>query len=317
MDGGTGSLVTSLSDALSLLPDIRIHASLVLCALVLGWMVAIHRKADAPQPTRRTRRKTMPSTIQNGSDAHPGESTASVPSSGPRRSIVSLARAARPAGGSTAVSSGSFSIRWDRTVIALVAVLALLTALVTGVAALLGAPTAAVAGISLGVAVLGVAGLRLLALRDRKRRTDRQIEAAFDEAILPSTTSRVFDADASAPWAVRPTAEPTGVPAAEAGEQDERSTAGEAASAQPAATTAAAPARSTAGTLPSVPRPTYLDAPEAIRPDQQPLEAAQVKTAQPGTRLKDGVSPEYAARVQSTANRTLDLDKVLERRRAV
>lgn len=66
-----------------------------------------------------------------------------------------------------------------------------------------------------------------------------------------------------------------------------------------------------------MPRPTYLDAPEAVRPEPQPLELPEVKTAQPGTRLKDGVSAEYTARVQASANRTLDLDKVLERRRAV
>lgn len=54
-----------------------------------------------------------------------------------------------------------------------------------------------------------------------------------------------------------------------------------------------------------------------MRPEPQPLELPEVKTAQPGTRLKDGVSAEYTARVQASANRTLDLDKVLERRRAV
>ena len=145
----------------------------------------------------------MQSTQQTGSATATGAAAGSAPSSGPHRSLVSLARAARPSLGSTAVTPRSFTIRWDRTAIALLVVLGLLTAVITGLAALFGAPTGAVAGISLLVAALGVAGLRLLALRDRKRRTDRQIEAAFEEAAAPASVGTVFDAAASAPWAVR------------------------------------------------------------------------------------------------------------------
>lgn len=262
----------------------------------------------------------MQSTQQTGSATAAGAAAGSAPSSGPHRSLVSLARAARPSLGSTAVTPRSFTIRWDRTAIALLVVLGLLTAVITGLAALFGAPTGAVAGISLLVAALGVAGLRLLALRDRKRRTDRQIEAAFEEAAAPASVGTVFDAAASAPWAVRTAA------AAEKGSAsvEEPDTAPDVSASTPApanesATEQTVPsaARATAPTQLSVPRPTYLDAPEAVRPEPQPLELPEVKTAQPGTRLKDGVSAEYTARVQASANRTLDLDKVLERRRAV
>ena len=262
----------------------------------------------------------MSSTTQNGPAASQGESSSVVQSSGPRRSIVSLARAARPSQGSTAVSSGSFTVRWDRTAIFAVAALALLTAVITGLAALFGAATGAVAGISLGIAVLGVVGLRLLALRDRKPRTDRQIEAAFEEAASPVSTGGVFDASASAPWAVHTTSSGTTASTPQAAEA---TTAQDTTTADSTATESAplaAPGRSTEkpqATLPSVPRPTYLDAPEAIRPEQKPLELPEVKAAQPGTRLKDGVSAEYQARVQASAQRTMDLDKVLERRRAV
>lgn len=310
----------SLSDALSLLPDIHIHASLVLCALVFAWMVAIHRGADAQSPTRHIRRKTMSSTTQKGPAAPQGEFSSAVQTSGPRRSLVSLARAARPSQGSTAVSSGAFTVRWDRTAIFAVSALALLTAVITALAALFGAATGAVAGISLGIAVLGVVGLRLLALRDRKHRTDRQIEAAFQEAASPVSADRVFDASASAPWAVQTTAPSTAVSSpqvADSGPAQDTAADSVSSAATPAGE---APSRSTKqaqATLPSVPRPTYLDAPEAIRPDQKPLELPEVKVAQPGTRLKDGVSAEYQARMQASAQRTLDLDKVLERRRAV
>ena len=213
-------------------------------------------------------------------------------------------------------ATSGIRVKWDRTIIALVALLALVTALVTGVAALFGAGTGLAAAISALVAVAGVASLRALALRDRKRRRDATIEQAFTEAVNPGRptpgpdgpsgrgSSTVFDAASGRSEGPQAESEAP-APAPSAGTE------------RPAGTeTERTPSADTAVRA-SVPRPTYLDAPEAERPIPAPLVRPEVPAYQPGTKLKDGVSEEYLARVQATAHRALDLDKVLERRRAV
>ncbi|MFC0250029.1 hypothetical protein ACFFIO_16085 [Citricoccus parietis] len=214
-------------------------------------------------------------------------------------------------------SDSGFRIKWDRTIIAAVAVLATLTFLGTGIAAAFGAGTLLVSGIAAAVAVAGVVALRALALRDRKKRKDRWIESAFDDAMNPGLPTAEPTAPATGP---------TRVFDAAAG-----STSGRAAAAAPAEKPATAPttghvteqvsraagADESASALPSVPRPTYLDAAEAHRVVPAPMAKPDAPQASPGVKLKSGVSAEYRAKVEATANRTLDLDKVLERRRAV
>ncbi|VXB60428.1 hypothetical protein [Citricoccus sp. K5] len=223
---------------------------------------------------------------------------------------------ARPVDAAKESASG-FRVKWDRTIIAAVAVLATLTFLGTGIAAAFGAGTLLVSGIAAAVAVAGVVTLRALALRDRKKRKDRRIESAFEDAMNPGLP-------AAEPTA--PAAGPTRVFDAAAG-----STSGRAAAVEPVEKPATAPtaehvteqvsrdagADESASALPSVPRPTYLDAAEAHRVVPAPLPKPEAPLASPGVKLKSGVSAEYRAKVEATANRTLDLDKVLERRRAV
>ncbi|MEW1979630.1 hypothetical protein AB0333_01700 [Citricoccus sp. NPDC079358] len=213
-------------------------------------------------------------------------------------------------------SAAGFRVKWDRTIIAAVAVLATLTFLGTGIAAAFGAGTLLVSGIAAAVAVAGLATLRALALQDRKRRKDRRIESAFDDAmnpVLPAVEpaapaagpARVFDAAAGSTSArgAAPDEKPATAPTTEqdAPEQASRD----------------AGAHEGAPALPSVPRPTYLDAAEAHRVVPAPMAKPETPQASPGVKLKAGVSAEYRAKVEATANRTLDLDKVLERRRAV
>lgn len=215
-------------------------------------------------------------------------------------------------------SAAGFRVKWDRTIIAAVAVLATLTFLGTGIAAAFGAGTLLVSGIAAAVAVAGLATLRALALQDRKRRKDRRIESAFDDAmnpVLPNTApaapttgpTRVFDAAAGSTSgrgvATAPAEKPATAPTIgrDATEQVSREAA----------------ADESASALPSVPRPTYLDAEEAHRLVPAPMAKPASPQASPGVKLKSGVSAEYRAQVEATANRTLDLDKVLERRRAV
>jgi hypothetical protein len=292
-----GILEESLSLALGYLPDIHLHGSLVLCALVLAWLAAIYRRASKQPLSRSHRRKTMTRTAQT---------------------------AARSTGRPSATSGTGFRIKWDRTILAIVAVVALLTFLVAGIAAAWGAGTGMLAVVALIVAVADLAGLRTLALRDRKKRKDRRIEQAFEEAVnpgLPSTPgtpagpvapSRVFDAAADQKPA------PTDASTAATVATGSDATPSPRAADQPAET-AGTPetAAQDASGVPSVPRPTYLDAPEVHRPVPAPLETPQTPKSDPGTKLKSGVSAEYRATVEATANRTLDLDKVLERRRAV
>ncbi|WP_141566024.1 hypothetical protein [Citricoccus sp. CH26A] len=289
MDAGTGILEESLSLALGYLPDIRLHASLVLCVLVAAWLIAIHRRATRQPPSRSHRRKSM----SRNSQSTPGVAGRSRVTSGP-----------------------GFRIRWDRTIIALVAALALVTAVVTGLAAALGAGTGAAAALSALLAVAGVASLRALALRDRKRRRDERIEQAFTEAMSPARpaagptghgSATVFDAASGTPTDQPEEADVVAPPAA-----------GPRQDADPAPAPDTTPGtRADDAPRPSVPRPTYLDAAEAHRPLPAPLARPEVPAHQPGTKLKAGVSDEYLAKVQATANRPLDLDKVLERRRAV
>ncbi|NUL46191.1 hypothetical protein F7P69_13450 [Cellulosimicrobium funkei] len=224
---------------------------------------------------------------------------------------------ARPVDAAKEPASG-FRVKWDRTIIAAVAVLATLTFLGTGIAAAFGAGTLLVSGIAAALAVAGVAALRALALRDRKKRTDRRIESAFDEAMSPGLPmaaptaplagpTRVFDA-AAGPTSGRgaatvPAEKPATAPSTESAAAEE--------------VTRDAGADESASALPSVPRPTYLDAAEAPRELPAPMAKPESPQVGPGVKLKAGVSAEYRAKVEATANRALDLDKVLERRRAV
>jgi HAMP domain-containing protein len=293
VDPRIGSLEESLSLALGYLPDIRLHGSLVLCALVIVWLAAIHRRASKQPLTRGHRRKTM-------------TRTAHTPAG-------SAGRPATP-------SATGFHIKWDRTVLAAVVLLATLTFLVTGIAAVVGAATGTAALVAALLAIGGLTALRALALRDRKKRKDHRIEQAFAEAMNPGTPTtpgtpadpvrpaRLFDAAAGrgqAPSTPAAAAQPATPSPAE----------------QPVPAAPTVPPSGTdapdAAAVPSVPRPTYLDAAEAERPVPAPLEVPQTPKPTPGTKLKSGVSAEYQAQVSATAHRALDLDKVLERRRAI
>ncbi|MGM7668669.1 hypothetical protein [Microbacterium sp. A93] len=207
-----------------------------------------------------------------------------------------------------------FRVKWGRTALAALALVAALTFIGTGLAAAFGAGTLLIAGLSAVVAVAAVATLRALAVRDRKKRADRRIEHAFDEAMSPTPaaadhvvsgagTTPVFDA-ASGTGDTRPQASaPSDRPAVP--------------SAEPQKAAPAEPGAATVPAVPAVPRPTYLDASEAHRPAPAPLVTPEAPMASPGVKLKSGVSAEYRAKLEATAHRPLDLDKVLERRRAV
>ena len=289
--------------ALDALADARVSASLVIVALVafLAWRLVLrrHRLASAPA------RPSMPRSFMHRLQSSPAVRALTARVSG-RLSAADAARAARGRTG--------LHIRWGRTALFLAALVALLVFLVAGLAAAFGAGTLSLAGWSLLFAVAGLAGLRALAVRDRTRRArpaavvvpERPAAPAAEERqappVDPERDRRVLETvlafETEAP---RPAAAPA------------------ASRVEPVvvtASSAAAPAADRAVTIPAVPRPTYLDAPEMARPLPAPLETPAPTGAD--TRLQDAARTAddqiSAAAEQDIA--ALDLDNVLARRRA-
>lgn len=290
--------------ALDALADARVSASLVIVALVafLAWRLVLrrHRLASAPA------RPSMPRSFMHRLQSSPAVRALTARLSG---RLSAAADAARTARGRTGLH-----IRWGRTALFLAALVALLVFLVAGLAAAFGAGTLALAGWSLLFAVAGLAGLRALAVRDRTRRArpaaavvdpERPAAPAAEERqappVDPERDRRVLETvlafETEAP---RPAAAPA------------------ASRVEPVVVTAsaAAPAADRAVTIPAVPRPTYLDAPEMARPLPAPLETPAPTGAD--TRLQDAARTAddqiSAAAEQDIA--ALDLDNVLARRRA-
>ncbi|MGW9737439.1 hypothetical protein ACUXPL_000435 [Micrococcus sp. 140720015-1] len=288
--------------ALDALADARVSASLVIVALVafLAWRLVLrrHRLASAPA------RPSMPRSFMHRLQSSPAVRALTARFSGRLSAAADAARAARGRTG--------LRIRWGRTALFLAALVALLVFLVAGVAAAFGAGTLSLAGWSLLFAVAGLAGLRALAVRDRSRRArpaavvvpERPAAPAAEERQAPPAdperdrrvleTVLAFETEAPRPAAPAvPRVEPVVVTAS-----------------------AVAPAADRAVTIPAVPRPTYLDAPEMARPLPVPLETPAPTGAD--TRLQDAARTAddqiSAAAEQDIA--ALDLDNVLARRRA-
>ncbi|MFJ3312076.1 hypothetical protein ACIPJU_04610 [Micrococcus endophyticus] len=292
--------------ALDALADARVSASFVILALVayFAWRLVVRRRRVESAPARPTMlRSTM----------HRLQSSPAVRALTERLSgrVSGLADSARAAGRRTA----GLQVRWGRTALFLAALAALAVALVAGVAAAFGAGTAGLAGACLLFAVAAVAGLRALAVRDRARRAPAAVVEAPAEAaphaapeaprVDPERDRRVFEtvlgledeaARVSAAAPAAPAAAPTVV----------------------AASAVRAPEATDTVTLPVVPRPTYLDAPEMLRPVPAPLTAPEA--AGSDVRLKDAArAAEREEALSATAEQdvaALDLDHVLARRRA-
>lgn len=286
--------------ALDALADARVSASFVILALVayFAWRLVVRRRRVESAPARPTMlRSTM----------HRLQSSPAVRALTERLSgrVSGLADSARAAGRRTA----GLQVRWGRTALFLAALAALAVALVAGVAAAFGAGTAGLAGACLLFAVAAVAGLRALAVRDRARRAPAAVVEAPAEAaphaapeaprVDPERDRRVFETVLAL--------------------EDEAARVSAAAPAAPAAASAVrAPEATDTVTLPVVPRPTYLDAPEMLRPAPAPLTAPEA--AGSDVRLKDAArAAEREEALSATAEQdvaALDLDHVLARRRA-
>ncbi|WFP15780.1 hypothetical protein [Citricoccus muralis] len=337
MDHRIQELEESLASALGALPDVRVPTAMLVLVAVLTWMLLVSRQELQIAPSLRDRvvrrRRQWASRMERRAETRSRPST-STPGS-IRRNTMAPSTPHRSASteGHAEGPTPRMTVRWGRTAVFLVAVLALGTFLVTGIASAFGAATVTVAGISLLVVVGSLATLRGLALRDQRRRRAQRVEDAFAEAANPSQPVHVRTAPAGTaekvvthrdapvfdhqPETVAPesaerdadtavamqAAEATARPVATAETDSEGLLEGTAEDERPA--------------VARVPRPMYLDAAEVTRPEPEPIEPEAEPVVSPNVQLKDGVSAEYQAQLAARAHRRLDLDKVLERRRAI
>ena len=230
-------------------------------------------------------------------------------------------------------AAGAFRIRYGRTAIALVGLLSLVTAFVSGVLLIfgLGAPVLPLACLALtfGSVVL----LRGLAVRDRRAKVNAAFRSAMTaparrpaaagnvppkpEAAPAKPDNPLFDAEAHQPK-VKPL---TAMELREAA----LAVAVAAGDSSAAAAGAAAAASASATWEPvEVPKPVYVEAAKAERPDPEPLELPASPKAVGKPSLKQGAAaappaaPAAAEGPQlSKAQSALsNLDDVLQRRRA-
>ncbi|MFJ6025993.1 hypothetical protein ACIQCN_00805 [Pseudarthrobacter sp. NPDC092424] len=241
----------------------------------------------------------------------------------PRTSAGTAKDAAAPA--------GRLRIRYGRTALALAGLLSLATAVISGVLLAFGLGSFVLTMACLAVTILSVLILRRLAVRDRRRRVD----TAFRNAMAATAGS----ARASAHVPPKPAAAPA--PAekperplfdAEAGQNDVKPlTAVELREAALAVALAAgdtvtpvqpAVPAGTPWEPVEVPKPVYVEAAKAERPEPEPLALPEAPKAVGKPSLKQGaapaqpsgaVEPRQLTKAQSALS---NLDDVLQRRRA-
>lgn len=220
-----------------------------------------------------------------------------------RRASRQRRKAMHSSPSSTHSGGTGFSIRWGRLTIFAIGAIALVVALITAITGLFGAGTWATAGIAVLLAGACYGMLRGLAILDSKKRAREREKLAMSEGLETSiatyTTSHrspvtfndeVFDFVENSDEHVAPV-EPAEEPVAEA----------------PAPLPARVP----------LPRPMYLDAPEVAREAPEPLDTPKDPVPSRDVQLSEGVSHEYQEKISEKANTRLDLDKVLNRRRAI
>jgi len=244
----------------------------------------------------------------------------------PRKSAASLA------GTASTPPAAPFRIRYGRTGLALVGLLSLVTAFISGVLLPFGIGSPALPLTCTLLAVASVALLRWLAIRDRKAKVDAAFRSAMsaparrpeDAVALPAKPetapvlpeSRLFDAEAGEPK-VKPL---TAMELREAA----LAVAVAAGDTSAPAVAPAAPA-STPWEPVEVPKPVYVEAPKAERPEPKPLELPEAPKAVGKPSLKQGASAAPAAETAAAAeaqqlskaqSALSNLDDVLQRRRA-
>lgn len=224
-----------------------------------------------------------------------------------------------------AAQQGAFRIRYGRCALALVGLLALLTAVMTLLLLAFGAVSGAVPAVAALVAVSCVAILRTLAVRERRAK----VQKAFADA-MTSTPARVAvpRKPAGSPTSAEDAhaASPAPFDAESGNEQPKPLTPAELraaalAVAVAAGDTSAAPKTAQPSATPwepvEVPKPVYVDAAKAERPAPEPLDLPEAPKATAKTPLKQSMATEQRTSTAAKTHSALgNLDDVLQRRRA-
>lgn len=223
-----------------------------------------------------------------------------------RRESRQRRKAMKSSPSSTHSGGTGFSIRWGRLSVFAVGALALVVAVIAAVAGLFGASTWLVAGLSALLTAACYGTLRGLAILDSKKRARERERLSISEGL--ETTIATYPEPGLHPTPVATNDEVFDF--ADEPTQQQQQLAHEVE--EPVADAPhPIPAR-----IP-LPRPMYLDAPEVEREAPEPLATPQAPTPSPDVQLSDGVSSHYQDKITEKANTRLDLDKVLNRRRAI
>lgn len=224
---------------------------------------------------------------------------------------------------------GTFRIRYGRCAIALIGLLALLTAVVTLLLLAFDVLSGAVPAVASLVAVVSVALLRTLAVRERRTKVQRAFADAMSSA--PATARlAVPQKPAASPISSAGKADETSAAPfdAESGQEtvkpftpnELRAAALAVAVAAGDASAGSRPAGQSSGTPwepVEVPKPVYVDAAKAERPAPEPLELPEAPRATAKTPLKQSAAAESRTAAPAKAPSALsNLDDVLQRRRA-
>lgn len=282
-----------------------------------GNVMAMTSPQEKPM-TSTQRPASAPSTPDAGAP-----SSAIAPSSAPA--------ATKSARSSSLPANSAFRIRYSRLALALLAVVSLLTGVVSGVLRLFGLGSGWLPVLTLLAAVAAVGVLRSLAVRDRRRK----VELAFRSAMAPPRQAQPAPGE-------QPAAVPSDAPAKDSPLFDAEADAGPV---RPAALTVAelrqaalAEAAASGDTSVhrvgdpaspegaswepvQVPKPTYVEAPKAERAAPEPLDLPAAPKAVGKPSLKQasvrGAEEAAEAKPQGKGQSALsNLDDVLQRRRA-
>lgn len=277
MDTRIRELEESLAATLGFLPEIDIATSIVVVVVVVVGLTLLARRPDVALRTRQRRESRQ------------------------RRKAMHSSPSSTHSGGT------GFSIRWGRLSIFAVGALSLITALITGVAGIFGASTWLIAGICVLITAACYGILRGLAILDSKKRAREREQLTISEGLETSIATYTTDHQRLAP----PRRGNDEVFDFADGPEQQQQIIEEDTEEPVADAPAPIPAR-----IP-LPRPIYLDAPEVARSAPKPLETPATPSPSRDVQLSEGVSSEYQEKIAEKANTRLDLDKVLNRRRAI
>ncbi|HEY4557149.1 MAG TPA: hypothetical protein VIG82_03045 [Enteractinococcus sp.] len=223
-----------------------------------------------------------------------------------RRESRQRRKAMKSSPSSTHSGGTGFSIRWGRLSVFAVGALALLVAVCTGIAGIFGASTWLIAGLSALIAAACYGTLRGLVILDSKKRAREREQLSISEGL--ETTIATY-----AEHSVQRTPAPANDEVFDFAEEPEQQQ-------QQIEQEAEEVVEHTPQPVPAripLPRPIYLDAPEIERDAPEPLEPPKDPTPSRAVQLSEGVSDQYQDKITEKANTRLDLDKVLNRRRAI